>query len=106
MDVVSGFHHVTAVAVDPGGEARGDDASLMQHRRSVFEIADPQRAGLLACPAAADFLLADAELAARGPFPAEVAIDNLVGQALNEVSALNAERQIRLCPHTTRRFKL
>ncbi len=77
------------MAVNPGRETRGDGASLMQHRWSMFEISDPQRACLLACPAAADRLLAGAELAACGTFPAEVAIEGRARQATTELLVQN-----------------
>ena len=48
--------------------------ALVHHRRAVLEVADPQGAGLVPGPAAADDFLGDAQLPPRGPLLPQVPV--------------------------------
>ena len=49
--------------------------ALVHHRRAVLEVADPQGAGLVPRPAAADDFLGDAQLPPRGPLLPQVPVE-------------------------------
>jgi len=44
-------------------------------QRPVFEVADPQRTGLIAGPATADFFLGNAQFEPGSAFPAQMSIE-------------------------------
>ena len=87
--VVAGLDHVAAVAVDEGREMRGQRLALHQHAGPILEIAQPQGVRLVPCPAAAELLLADAQLQPCGPGPFQVPIEGRFGNRRLELGLRN-----------------
>ncbi len=83
--VVTGLDHVAAVAVDEGREMGCHRLVTHQHARPILEIAQPQGVGMVPRPAAADLLLADAQLQPRGPGPLQVPIEGRFGNRRAEL---------------------
>jgi len=78
-EVVATFDHIAAVAIDPDREVRLDDSFLVEDERPFGEVANPQRVAVIARPTATDLFAGRAELAARCPSLAEMAVHGRLG---------------------------
>ena len=89
-NVVTRFDDKATLTVDPGGQVRLDHLALLDDRRPVFKVADPQRTRLFTRPTATDLLRGDAQLASCRPFALQMMIERAARERASELALEDA----------------
>jgi len=83
--VVTSRDDVPAVTIDEGRQMGAHRLAVLEHERSFFEIAEPQRVGLLVRPSAADLGAGEAKFQTCRPGLLQVAKQGRFGNRLAEL---------------------